>query len=107
MKTMLAPLARLLPGALLAVLTLVSSAWAGCAWVMWIHTPPQWQLFEAHSTEIGCKSAIKAFMANLKPEIRFGPTSYWISVGAGNQRISTLLCVPDTLDPRESTTSAR
>ena len=32
--TILAALARLLPGTLLAVLTLASSAWAQCAWVL-------------------------------------------------------------------------
>jgi hypothetical protein len=85
--TILAALARLLPGALvpcfaglLAVLTLASSsAWAECAWVLWDPAGGRWEPVMAFKTQRECQA----------------------KAPAGTR------CLPDTVDPRGPKASGR
>jgi hypothetical protein len=105
--------------ALLAVLTLASVAWAGCAWVLW-----EWvggaggyreeYRVEATATQVGCwwsayRSARKQGEFGSKPEpdwkwtIKGTRTGYAVGPEKAGHQIARMewSCWPDSVDPRD------
>ena len=81
--------------ALLCLLTLPTSAWAECAWVLWLGTGATYTTFGAYGTSAGekdCKEALAQLMANMQRDTK-QMTEFLKSS-------SRYLCLPDTVDPR-------
>jgi len=103
--------------AVLALLTLASSAWAECAWVLWQQSleaglsDPKPQLrgvivLSAHESRKGCDDAMeKEIETGVKIGGRRLPTGVMVvkpsDTGARDRSlIVTFRCLPDTIDPR-------
>jgi hypothetical protein len=99
------PFASTILSALLAVLMLVSTASAGCAWVVWHRTntvvgvrsdggfssAPKggWDIVSAAPTQAECKATAEAmFLENQKDALSTGDT------------VHLFMCFPDSVDPR-------
>ena len=86
--------------ALFAVLTLASSAWAGCAWVLWGQYTRDTDFKEesfvslAFETKSGCDE--QATLKNDRETKQFKPGQY--AKGAASPVFWQ--CLPDTVDPR-------
>ncbi len=115
-------ISRGLLAALLAVLTLASSAWAaGAAWVLWQgtskdHGETVWEpndSFEAKRSCDGAKDGLLAAARRVGDRLRQDTdsivvtatgdsviTAYKDSTGAGRLTTMTYRCLPDTIDPR-------
>lgn len=109
--------------AMLAVLMLVSSASAECAWILWRLTKgagmiqPTWQTAVAVSERSECASALARDVAEASslsvPTLKVTPlssgyvTSWVDSNGTRATQITELQCLPDTVDPRGPKGAAR
>jgi hypothetical protein len=88
--------------ALLAVLTLASSAWAACAWVLWTTTTVRSINYEetlpmdSFVTKDECDLAYMRASAKAKKDKQSAPERDWFFV-----------CLPDTVDPRGPKASGR
>lgn len=75
--------------AILVVLTLASTAWAGCAWVLWGRPKNEprsdWSVVDAFTSKMIGASAKSACENAAKETAR--PEIVWV-------------CLPDTVDPR-------
>jgi hypothetical protein len=92
-------LATTILAALLAVLTLVSSAWAGCAWVLWrVDHDVQRTLhvaFDAYETKQQCDVERQQLAEKAADVINRGGPFFGF------------ICLPDTVDPRGPKGSGR
>jgi len=109
--------------AVFAVLMLVSSASAECAWILWRLTKgagmiqPTWQTAVAVSERSECASALARDIAEASslsvPTLKVTPlssghvTSWVDSNGTPATQITELQCLPDTVDPRGPKGAAR
>jgi hypothetical protein len=107
-----AMLIRMILTALLVVLTLASSAWAECAWVMWNRANEQaaleaWTIVTAFGNR-------KACVRELSSRAKDWKKSGWTIGFEGDARITAksnagvyeVICLPDSTDPRWSRRSA-
>jgi len=102
-------IARPVLAALLAVLTLAPSAWAGCAWVLWSQTTwwsqsageiaEAWKVVAAFPNEDACERGNLAVVDARKGSQRYGPR--------GEPLTEITSCLPDTVDPRGPKASGR
>lgn len=80
--------------ALLLLLTLTTSAYAECAWVMWFASGAGYTTFAAYggaAAEKECKDTSARLMADMKdPKV----------VAEFLKSSSRYLCLPDSVDPR-------
>src|SRR5215469_10524316 len=113
---------RLVVAALLAVLTLVSSAWAECAWVLWRHFSTveaikitlgekapigaftsYTECDEAARTQADAQSTITGFLGANRADAKKLAWGAWRSTvveADGKGQLTDYQCFPDTVDPR-------
>jgi hypothetical protein len=122
--TILAALARLRPGTLLAVLTLVAcvaglapSAWAQYAWALWAeqrrstrdnpHQQTSVEQVNAYMTLQECAAKLDSLQS--AGDRRWGPAMLYRVIGDPKIEVIfiTWQCLPDTVDPRGPKGSGR
>jgi hypothetical protein len=95
---------------LLAVVMLASSAWAECAWVMWVRDAEEgigWRTAGGFTSQGQCLQEVRKNVKETYPPPEYSTAreagfSFAIFRGAGeNTKLIRLLqCLPDTVDPR-------
>lgn len=80
----------------------------GPIWILWIHAAgpvPSWEVFNAYDTSERCQASLaqraKALARTAyKLDLEANSNRATITDLGGDTRIYTLLCLPDTVDPR-------
>src|SRR5262245_1932255 len=103
--------------ALLAVLTLASSAWAECAWVLWnevtttrmstLAASREWVIVYAGSGKPECERQQTAKMSSFPNKVKGVDNIATDSIGPGVTITYRLVCLPDTVEPRAPKASGR
>lgn len=81
--------------ALLCLLTFTTSAYAECAWVLWLGTGTTYIPFGAYGANTGeqaCKEAVAQLVTDMKKDTK--------QLAEFLKSSSRYLCLPDTVDPR-------
>src|SRR5437868_2553419 len=103
---------------LVAVLTLAASAWGACAWIQWEQTvlapaDPAWSIAGSYMEKTACEQAIQTETQRTLREsakARLDRGVIVADVGKPGQPVllmRSMLCLPDTVDPRGPKASGR